>query len=551
MLDSNSGTSSEANKKPKKAAAKLPSKKRLTPLSIMVCDTISAVRSRTILKVLFDPGSTVTFISRKCLPRHCKPCPVAKSRSVTTLAGSCTAKEMVVLQAIRLPELDKNRVIDQHKALVFDGNIRYDLILGADFLAKSGIDIKYSSGTVEWFDSELPMRDPTYLDDDEYIAMAEALEVHREEEQLFGRDWYDPACFAAAILDAKYEKVEVDDVVEQLTHLNQSQKDDLLKVLKQFTKLFDGTLGVYPHRKFHIDIMPGAKPKHVRPYAIARIHLEPFKKELDHLVSIGVLSPQGASEWGSPTFITPKKDGRIRWVSDLRELNKVVIRKVYPLPIIQDILKKRAGYEFFTKIDISMQYYTFELDEESKDLTTIVTPFGKYRYNVLPMGLKCSPDFAQETMENIFRDVLDAEVYIDDIGAFSNSWEHHLKLLHTILTKLQENGFTVNPLKCDWAVKETDWLGYWLTPTGLRPWKKKITAILNMEAPSNLKQLRGFVGMVNFYRDMWPHRAHILAPLTAKTGAPKKGAKQPKFVWTEDMEKAFKQMKAMMASDVL
>ncbi len=92
---------------------------------------------------------------------------------------------------------------------------------------------------------------------------------------------------------------------------------------------------------------------------------------------------------------------------------------------------------------------------------------------------------------------------MDDIGAFSSSWEHHIKLLHTILTKLQDNGFTVNPLKCDWAVKETDWLGYWLKPTGLKPWKKKIEAILNMDAPSNLKQLRG---------DMWPHRAHILAP---------------------------------------
>ena len=114
------------------------------------------------------------------------------------------------------------------------------------------------------------------------------------------------------------------------------------------------------------------------------------------------------------------------------------------------------------------------MDDESKDLTTIVTPFGKYRYNVLPIGLKCFPDFSQETMENIFHDVKDSEVYINNIGAFSNTWEQHIKLLQVILEKLQDNEFTFNPIKCDWAVKETDWIGYRLTPTSLKPWKKRL-----------------------------------------------------------------------------
>jgi hypothetical protein len=177
------------------------------------------------------------------------------------------------------------------------------------------------------------------------------------------------------------------------------KKVDLLQVLQEINKMFDGTLGVYPHKKVHIDIDPNAKPVHSRPYPVPQIHLKTFKKELDHLVEIGILAAQQESEWVLPSFITPKKDGRVCWISNLRQLNKVIRCKQYPLPIITEILRKHSGCKFFTKLDVSIQYYTFELDEESQDLCTIVTPFGKNKYLRLPMGLKCLPEIAQAAME--------------------------------------------------------------------------------------------------------------------------------------------------------
>jgi hypothetical protein len=168
-----------------------------------------------------------------------------------------------------------------------------------------------------------------------------------------------------------------------------------------------------------------------------------------------------------------------------------------------------------------MQYYIFELDKESQDLCTIITPFGKYKYLRLPMGLKCSPDIAQAIMENVLSDVNDADVYIDDVGAFSNNWNHHVNLLSTILRCLHQNGFTINPLIYEWAIREADWLGYWLTPQGLEPWKKKIDTILHMDHPQNATELHIFIGCVNYYHDMWPSCAHILKPLKHHSGLKK------------------------------
>jgi RNase H-like domain found in reverse transcriptase len=113
-----------------------------------------------------------------------------------------------------------------------------------------------------------------------------------------------------------------------------------------------------------------------------------------------------------------------------------------------------------------------------------------------------------------------------------------------LLTKLQNAVFTINPLKCKWAFQETNFLGHWLTPTGIKPWEKKVRGILNMHAPTNIKQIWAFLGMVGYYHDMWPRRSHILAPLTEFTG-------KKAFVREDKHQQAFEQMKALIAMDAL
>lgn len=516
-----------------------------TPMAsaVMVVKAIQGKSCGRILRVLFDSGGSKSMMNRRILPGGATLNPADSRIQMNTIMGTYSPLGTAIMEDMRLPGFDKNRIIAEHEFHVFDAASQYDVVLGGDFLSKVGMNLKYDSMEVEWFGNTIPMvslhkRDQLVSHVDTYVSQLEVDEL----------GWDLDSYLADPILDAKYEQVDINTVVdEQCSHLTSDQQKDLRALLSRYTKLFDGTLGRYPGEPMHIDIDPNATPVYRRPYPVPHAHLKTFKKELDHLVELGVLSPVKDTEWGLPTFIIPKKDGRVRWVSDMRELNKVIKRTQYTLPIIQDELRKRHGYQFLTKLDISMQYYTFELDDESKKLCTIVTPFGPYCYNRVPMGLCTSPGYAQSRMEEILRDIEEDSVYLDDIGVFTDTWEAHLDALSRTLKVLEDNNFTINPLKCEWAVKETDWLGYWLTPNGLKPWAKKVESIVQMKPPSTATELRTFIGMVTYYRDMWPRRSHILQPLTALAGLPKRA----KIQWTAEMDTAFKQMKALIAEDAL
>ena len=122
-------------------------------------------------------------------------------------------------------------------------------------------------------------------------------------------------------------------------------------------------MGIYPHKLINIEVKPNAQSIHSRPYSVPNAHETVFLKELKHLIKIGVLRLFGATRWGSPTFIIPKEYSRVIWVFDFRQSNKVIRRRIYSFPQIHDILNRRPGYEYFTKLDLSMCYYIFELND--------------------------------------------------------------------------------------------------------------------------------------------------------------------------------------------
>ena len=147
-----------------------------------------------------------------------------------------------------------------------------------------------------------------------------------------------------------------------------------------------------------------------------------------------------------------------------------------------------------------MGYYHIELSPESKKLCTIVLPFGKFEYQRLPMGLSNSPDIFQERMMEIMQELDFVRAYIDDLLCIScDSFEDHMEKLEEIFIRIQKAGLKINANKSVFARPELEYLGYWITRRGIQPVAKKVQAIQNIAEPKNKKELRRFIGLVNYY----------------------------------------------------
>ena len=445
---------------------------------------------------------------------------------------------------VQLPELSSTMTIIDDFWSVKELSGRYDMIIGRDFMEKLGLNLNFKDRTITYEHINIPMTDvdslPSIggrtLNDLHYVTGIEEPPLAQEAVKR-----------VSEILDAKYAPVTPQQILDNSSHLTREQKRTLKPILEKHIKLFDGTLGKWKGIQHELELKdPKSKPFAARPYPVPVKNKATLMLEIERLCELGVLRKVNRSEWQSPSTIIPKKDMTVRFITDFRKLNMLIKRKPFPLPNIQDTLRELGGFEFGTSLDLNMGYYHIELHPDSRKYCTIVFPFGKYEYLRLPMGLCNSPDIFQEHMSALMCDLHYVRAYIDDVAILSTgTWEDHLEKIDTVLTRLEDSGLKVNGLKSFFGRKEFEYLGYLLTPNGVRPIQKKVKAMLAIAPPKNVKQLRSFLGLINYYRDMWIRRSHILAPLNALN---RKGVK---YEWKPEHQRAFDNIKRVMAKDTL
>ncbi len=277
------------------------------------------------------------------------------------------------------------------------------------------------------------------------------------------------------------------------------------------------------------------------------------------MCKLGVLERQPASEWALPSFIIPKKDRTVRFLHDFWEVNKRLVKTPFPIPKISMVLQEIEGFSYATALDLNMGYYTIRLDPDASKICTIIFPWGKYSNKRLPMGIAGSPDIFQGKTAKLKESLEYVLSYLDDRLCISKlGLEDHLDKLEEVLRQLCDAGLKVDATKSTFYALEIEYLGYVLTSNGIKPQSNKVQTILAIKPPTGVKQLRHFLGMVQYYRDLWARWSNMLTPLTSLVGeccqtktTKAKGTKKVSWHWDEVHQRAFNHIKATIAKDVV
>ena len=257
-----------------------------------------------------------------------------------------------------------------------------------------------------------------------------------------------------------------------------------IPVVCEFPDVFPDELpGLPPDRdvEFAIELIPGTPPISRRPYRMPPNELAELKKQLQDLLTKGLIRPS-SSEWGCPAlFMKKKKDNSLRMCVDYRPLNAVTIKNKYPLPRIDILFDQLSKAKVFSKIDLRSGYHQIKIRPQDIPKTAFSTRYGLYEYLVMSFGLTNAPAYFMYLMNSVFMPELDQFmiVFIDDILIYSENEQDHAEHLRVVLTRLRDHQLYAKFSKCEFWLKTVPFLGHVLSENGISVDPSKVQEVMD------------------------------------------------------------------------
>lgn len=329
------------------------------------------------------------------------------------------------------------------------------------------------------------------------------------------------------------------------------EKEDLSKIPKEyqsFTVFRHKMKNELPARTafdHEIKLKEGAKLRYHKAYHLGPRQDKALQEYIKENLPKGFIK-ESQSEAAYPILFVPKKGTTdLRLVVDYRQLNEETIKNRYPLPLIREMKDRLAGAQWFSRLDLPMAFGHIRIKEGDEWKTAFRTRYGHFEYQVMPFGLTNAPATFQSMIDHTLRPYLDrfAFVYLDDILIYSKTLKEHRRHVRQILQTLQNAGISVNPRKSEFHTQKTIFLGFEITPGEIRMEPAKIAAIREWPTPTNQKEVRMFIGFINFYRSFVKGFGGIAKPLHELTG------EGTTFEWTQRQQDAFNKLKDIISSE--
>lgn len=273
-----------------------------------------------------------------------------------------------------------------------------------------------------------------------------------------------------------------------------------------------------------------------------------LKVELQDLQRREIIAPvERATDWISSLVTVQKPNGKPRICIDPRPLNKALKRSHFPIPTIDDILPDLYRAKVFTVCDVKHGFWHVKLEEESSYLTTFATPFGRFRWLRMPMGISPAPEVFQRMLTQALEGLPGIYLIADDVlitgdgDTQETALNDHDVKLRQFLSRCREKNIKLNSEKFRLRQQEVPYIGHLLTADGLKIDPEKIRAVRDMPRPTDVKGLQRLMGMVNYLSKFYKHLSddcEILRQLTHKDNM---------WEWAEMHDNAFSRLKDNIA----